>query len=145
MILLILLIWLYFTIKMSFVNIKYLACSTYDSKLYVSNFKTQKYLYYPTWVLIENKDDLKDNELGIDLSKIDLSGIDFNQNNIIISLGAKVLFVKYYNNGQWVDILGIPTEENSVYIYKIDKIKITKNELMRPSGMFYSIFEYLGL
>lgn len=140
---------IYFVISPSYLNFKYIYHCDFDSKSYTTQIGELKNLYYPTWILIQNEKDLMDNDLGINLSHIDLSDINFDDNNVIISLGAKIKRIKYcknnlnklrLNRARWVDIYGKQTDDDDVYIYKIDKVSVAKNELMRPSGILDSLF-----
>lgn len=135
---------IYIYLSTDFVKFDYMFHCTYDSEQYIKKINQQNLnLYYPTWILFENKDDLFNNDIGIELSEMGLSNINFETNNIIIFLGAKIKIIQYFDNGLTVNVLGLPTNYNDIYVYKIPKVHIKRNELMRPSGMFYSIFEYI--
>ncbi|MCD8214372.1 MAG: hypothetical protein LUC97_01805 [Clostridiales bacterium] len=130
-------------------NFNYVGKSLYNVQSYLSNLNvdnTHYSIYYPTWLLITSEEDLNKNELGIDLSGMDLSQIDFESNYAVLTFGAELRAIHPYNIGSvnlqnkafWVDVYvkcwGI--NDNDIYIYKIDKYNITKNMLMPPSGVF---------
>ncbi|MCD8089648.1 MAG: hypothetical protein LUD81_03335, partial [Clostridiales bacterium] len=139
---------IYFYQSKAFLDFDYVGKDFYDAEVYLSGLGVgdEDYsLYYPTWLLIKSKADLKDNELGIDLSEVDLSEFDFDKNYALLTLGAKLRALRPYesksvnteNEGFWVDVYvknkGI--DSGDIYIYKIDKYNIEKNMLMPPGGV----------
>lgn len=65
---------------------------------YLNKFDSEIELkdYVPEWCFISSQKDLKQNNLGIDLSNLDLSNIDFNKNNILITFGCELNKIKIY-------------------------------------------------
>ncbi|MCD8239000.1 MAG: hypothetical protein LUC92_06690 [Clostridiales bacterium] len=118
---------------------------SYEAQEYLSALDDSDYgLYYPTWLLITCEEDLKENELGIDLSEIDLSQIDFDKNYAVLTLGSKLRAlhpcnrknVNLENESFWADVYVKKTDDNDTYIYKINKYNLAKNLLFAPSGVF---------
>ena len=133
------LLWHYFCYN-NYIHFKLTEKLKYNSAAYV-DLLDNKYLYYPTWILIEGEEDLTDNELNIDLSQIDCSDIDFSKNNIIVSFGIRLYIIKRYNNSSHVDAWGIKSDDDTMYVYLTGKESISKNMLNRPSGIVNSVFD----
>lgn len=131
--------WHYFCYN-KYIHFNLMEKLKYNSSAYV-DLLDNKYLYYPTWILIEGEENLTNNELNIDLSQIDCSDIDFSKNNIIVSFGIRLYIIKRYNDSSHVDAWGVKSDDDTMYVYLTDKEAISKNMLIRPSGIVNSVFD----
>ena len=105
---------------------------------YLNKFDSEIELkdYVPEWCFISSQKDLKQNNLGIDLSNLDLSNIDFNKNNILITFGCELNKIKIYkplksigSKIKYVDVYAKKNKNNILYIYIIDKVEVRDNPL----------------
>lgn len=105
---------------------------------YLNKFDSEIELkdYVPDWCFISSQKDLKQNNLGIDLSNLDLSNIDFNKNNILITFGCELNKIKIYkplksigSKIKYVDVYAKKYKNNILYIYIIDKVEVRDNPL----------------
>ena len=105
---------------------------------YLNKFDSEIELkdYVPEWCFISSQKDLKQNNLGIDLSNLDLSNIDFNKNNILITFGCELNKIKIYkplksigSKFKFVDVYAKKNKNNILYIYIIDKVEVRNNPL----------------
>ena len=105
---------------------------------YLNKFDSEIELkdYVPDWCFISSQKDLKQNNLGIDLSNLDLSNIDFNKNNILITFGCELNKIKIYkplnsigSKIKYVDVYARKHKNNILYIYIIDKVEVRDNPL----------------
>lgn len=105
---------------------------------YLNKFDSEIELkdYVPEWCFISSQKDLKQNNLGIDLSNLDLSNIDFNKNNILITFGCELNKIKIYkplksigSKIKYVDVYAKKYINNILHIYIIDKVEVRDNPL----------------
>ena len=105
---------------------------------YLNKFDSEIELkdYVPDWCFISSQKDLKQNNLGIDLSNLDLSNIDFNKNNILITFGCELNKIKVYkplksigSKIKYVDVYAKKYKNNILNIYIIDKVEVRDNPL----------------
>ncbi len=105
---------------------------------YLNKFNSEIELkdYVPDWCFISSQKDLKQNNLGIDLSNLDLSNIDFNKNNILITFGCELNKIKVYkplksigSKIKYVDVYAKKYKNNILNIYIIDKVEVRDNPL----------------
>ncbi len=105
---------------------------------YLNKFNSEIELkdYVPDWCFISSQKDLKQNNLGSDLSNLDLSNIDFNKNNILITFGCELNKIKIYkplksigSKIKYVDVYAKKYKNNILYIYIIDKVEVRNNPL----------------
>lgn len=105
---------------------------------YLNKFDSEIELkdYVPEWCFLSSQKDLKQNNLGIDLSNLDLSNIDFNKNNILITFGCELNKIKIYkplksigSKIKYVDVYAKKNKNNILYIYIIDKVEVRDNPL----------------
>lgn len=105
---------------------------------YLNKFDSEIELkdYVSEWCFISSQKDLKQNNLGIDLSNLDLSNIDFNKNNILITFGCELNKIKIYkplksigSKIKYVDVYAKKNKNNILYIYIIDKVEVRDNPL----------------
>lgn len=92
--------------------------------------------YTPEWCFISSQQDLNKNDLGVDLSNVDLSHIDFKKNNVLITFGCELYKIKIYkplksigDKVKYVDVCAREREKDLLYIYIIDKVEVRDNML----------------
>lgn len=103
--------------------------SKFDSEIELEN-------YIPEWCFISSQKDLKQNDLGVDLSNVDLSYINFKKNNVLITFGCELHKIKIYKplksigkKIKYVDVYAREHENSVLYIYIIDKVEVRDNML----------------